>query len=82
MKKVAHGINKDCSWLFPAEWHLEKMRMQGNSEAIGIVSAAGGFEAKCETLGVTIAAADADFCATGDRIRSIRFWIFWPFVPR
>ena len=44
------------------------MRVQGNPEAIGVVSAAGGFEAKCETPGVTISTADADFCAAGDRV--------------
>jgi len=68
VKKVAHGINKDCSGLFPAERYLEQMRMQGNSEAISIVSAAGSFEAKCETFGIAISAAYADFCAACNRV--------------
>ncbi len=68
VKEVAHGINKDCSRLLPAERHFEQMRVQGNSEAIGIVSAASGFEAKRETPGVTISTAETDFCAACDRV--------------
>ena len=68
VEKVAHGIDEYCSGLLPAQRYLEQMRMQGNAEAVGIVSAARSFEAKCEALGVAIAAAYAYFCAACYRV--------------
>jgi len=44
------------------------MFMESNLETIGIVGASGSFQAQGHSFGVTVPAALADFCTSGDRI--------------
>jgi hypothetical protein len=72
VEEIAHTVDEDHSWLFPAKGQLNLIGMKRDTESIAISWITHCMEAGSKPLGVAMLAARTDFRATGNGVpRSI-----------
>jgi len=68
VEQIAHGIHENGLGLLPFQRQFQRVLVQGEVKAVGIIRLAHGFEAQRHPLGVAMLARRTNLGATGKRV--------------
>ena len=71
LKEVAHRVNKNPSWFFPAQRYVKHVFMQGQGEAVGIIWLPHGLQSFCHAFCIAVFATWRQLGAASHRVPGV-----------